>query len=137
MSGPINLTSTGIERHKFYFHVREYLGCATLTSCPQAADASPDRHVDPSDPPFFVTNSTNELIPLSQSTDFVKVLRAAGVPTTFVTIPGQLHSIAGLDPAMRGRIAPFFHQYLPLPAANGIATTCSFDHGKWRCAGIP
>jgi acetyl esterase len=119
MSGPINLTSTGLEHQQFYFHVREYLGCTTLTSCLQAVDASPDHHVDSTDPPFFVSNSTHELIPLSQSVDFVKVLRAAGVSTTFMTIPGQRHSIGGLDPAMRARIAAFFHETLPLATTAG------------------
>lgn len=116
MSGPINLTSSGAERNAFYFHVREYLGCTTLTSCPQAAEASPDTHIDSSDPPFFVSNSTNELIPLAQSADFVKALRRAGINTTFVTLVGQNHSIAGLDAAVRTRIAAFFHTNLPLPA---------------------
>jgi acetyl esterase/lipase len=118
MSGPINLTATGVERDAFYLHVRAYLNCTSLTNCPQAADASPDHHVDSTDPPFFVSNSTNELIPLSQSADFVKALRSNGVNTTFVTLEGEKHSIGGLDPQMRSRIAAFFHQNLPLPAAG-------------------
>jgi acetyl esterase/lipase len=118
MSGPIDLTASGPERHHFLIHVRQYLNCTTLTSCPQAAQASPDHHVDSSDPPFFVSNSTDELIPLEQSANFVKVLRSKGVSTTFVTLEGQKHSIAGLDPAMRSRIAAFFSANLPLPATQ-------------------
>jgi acetyl esterase/lipase len=116
MSGPINLTSTGVERHHFYIHVRAYLNCTALTSCPQAAAASPDTHIDSTDPPFFVSNSTNELIPLEQSADFVKALQAANVSVSFITLEGQKHSIAGLDAAMRTRIASFFHENIPLPS---------------------
>lgn len=118
MSGPINLTSTGVERHRFYIHVRDYLNCTTLTSCPHAKAASPFTHVDASDPPFFVSNSTDELIPLSQSADFVKVLQAHRVSVSFVTLEGQRHSIGGLDAAMRARIASFFAENLPLPAGQ-------------------
>jgi acetyl esterase/lipase len=101
--------------------VLSYLHCTTLRACPQAADASPDRHIDSTDPPFFVSNSTDELIPLAQSSRFVTNLRDAGVPTTFVTIAGKNHSIAGLDAAMRTRIAAFLHARLPLPKTPGSA----------------
>jgi acetyl esterase len=108
MSGPINLTSTGVEHPNFYRHVLAYLGCKSYSSCPDAAAASPDTHVDPSDPPFFITHSTNELIPLSQSSEFVEQLGAAGIDVTFVTKPGSQHSIAALNYPTRVRIVQFF-----------------------------
>jgi acetyl esterase len=121
MSGPADLTATGMERAQLRPRVLAYLNCATLMRCPQATAASPDRHVDRTDPPFFITNSTDELIPLSQSADFVTTLRDAGVPTRFVTIRGHLHSIAGLSAWLRIRIAAFLHANLPLPTNRGPA----------------
>jgi acetyl esterase/lipase len=121
MSGPINLTASGVERRDFYPLVLSYLHCKTLRACPQAADASPDRHVDSTDPPFFVSNSTDELIPLAQSSQFVASLRSAGVPTTFITLRGTNHSIAGLNSSMRSRITAFLHARLPLPKTPGTA----------------
>jgi acetyl esterase len=112
LSGPTNLTVSGPEKPDLVPYELSYLGCTTLTVCPQARLASPLYHVDSSDPPFFVGNSTNERIPLAQSRTFVAKLRAAGVDVTFVTVKGQLHSIAMLDRAMRARIAAFFHAKL-------------------------
>jgi len=92
--------------------VLSYLKCDTFTNCPQARDASPLYHVDKTDPSFFIGHSTDERIPLVQSTAFVKALRSAGVDVTFVTVKGHEHSIAMLDAAMRSRIAAFFHAKL-------------------------
>jgi acetyl esterase/lipase len=119
MSGPIDLTSSGVERRTFYPLVLAYLHCTNLGSCPQAAAASPDHHVDSTDPPFFITNSTDELIPYAQSVNFVKTLRSSGVKATLVTLPGRAHSIAGLNVTMRSRIAAFLHTAVPLPGRRG------------------
>jgi acetyl esterase len=116
LSGPADLTNRGrilggltasFERTQL-----AYLGCRTLTYCPQAEAASPLYQVDATDPPFFVGHSTNELIPLQQSEAFVKKLRAAGISTEFVTVDGPLHSIAMLNAEMRTRIAAFFAKEL-------------------------
>jgi acetyl esterase/lipase len=112
LSGPTNLTVSGPERSDFIPAVERYLGCKRLTECPNAVAASPIEHVDSTDPPFFVGNSTDELIPLAQSADFVSKLRSVGVDVTFVTVKGQLHSISMLDKAMRNRIVAFFHAKL-------------------------
>jgi acetyl esterase len=113
LSGPANLTRSGAEQRDFSRYVLSYLGCSTYAHCAaRAAAASPMTHVDSSDPPFFIGHSTDERIPLVQSTAFVKRLRAAGVAVTFVTVRGHEHSIAMLDRAMRNRIAAFFHAKL-------------------------
>ena len=78
LSGPINLTSSGLEQRSFYPAELSYLGCASYTRCPQAVAASPVFHVKASDPPFFIAQSTHERIPLVQSQAFVATLRGRG-----------------------------------------------------------
>lgn len=112
LSGPINLTASGPERSDLMVYQLRYLHCTSLADCPDARAASPLYHVDPSDPPFFIGHSLNERIPLSQSSTFVEKLRANGISVTFVTVQGQLHSVAMLDAGMRARIAAFFHATL-------------------------
>ena len=108
LSGPSNLTSTGEELPAFIPYVESYLGCETLANCVNARAASPLFHVDASDPPFFIGHSSNERIPLRQSTKFVAALRAVGDTVRFVEVTGHEHSIAMLDAAMRARIIKFF-----------------------------
>ncbi len=115
LSGMSNLTQSGEELPAFYPYIESYLGCATLASCVPAKAASPLFHVDSSDPPFFIGHSTNERIPLSQSTKFVAALRAAGDTVKFVEVTGHEHSIAMLDAAMRARIISFFRATLGDP----------------------
>ena len=112
LSGPTNLTGSGLEQADFYPYVLSYLHCAKFSTCPQAVDASPLYHVDKTDPPFFIGQSSDERIPLVQSTSFVKRLVQAGVDVTFVTIVGHKHSISMLDSAMRARIIEFFRAKL-------------------------
>jgi acetyl esterase/lipase len=112
LSGPTNLTASGPELADFQHYVLSYLRCASFTKCPSAVAASPLLQVRRGDPPFFVGHSISERIPLAQSATFVAKLRAAGVATTFVTVPGTRHSIAMLDQTMRTRIAAFFHATL-------------------------
>jgi acetyl esterase/lipase len=107
LSGPENLTRQGAEQTLFYPFELRYLGCSSFRNCPQAKLASPVFQVNRTDPPFFVAQSTKERIPLSQSDEFVAALRAAGVETTYVTRPGNLHSVAMLDGVLRERILAF------------------------------
>jgi acetyl esterase/lipase len=112
LSGPADLTASGAERAILQPRVLAYLGCRSLAACPQAAAASPIDNVDPSDPPFFIAHSTDELIPLSQSLNFVARLHAAHVPVTLQTEPGDLHSVSMLTDTLRARIVDFFHTEL-------------------------
>jgi acetyl esterase len=116
LSAPIDLTDTGVERPDFYPYELSYLGCASYADCPQAVAASPIFHVASSDPPFFIAQSTNELIPLVQSQKFVAALRKVGVATTFTTRPGDRHSVAILDPVLRQDILDFFKSTLGDPS---------------------
>jgi acetyl esterase len=116
LSGPIDLTANGLEQTDFYPYELSYLGCVSYADCPQAVAASPIFHVASTDPPFFVAQSTNERIPLVQSQRFVAALRKVGVPTTFVTRPGDRHSVAILDPELKQVILDFFTKTLGDPS---------------------
>jgi acetyl esterase len=115
LSGPADLTSKGAEKPILVPAIEAYLGCPNLASCPQAREASPIYHVNASDPPFFITNSTEELIPLSQSAHFVAALRAAGISVRFVEVKGNAHAVKVLDSSMRARIIDFFRDTLGNP----------------------
>ncbi len=115
LSGPSDLTASGSELPSFVPSVDSYLGCTSLASCPDAREASPLYHVDPSDPPFFIANSTDELIPLSQSANLVAALRKAGDSVRFVEVRGDAHAIEMLNRAMRIRIINFFRATLGTP----------------------
>lgn len=116
LSGPIDLTAAGqLLGHPVPYVAkieRAYLGCRTFTDCPQATDASPLYAVDASDPPVFIAQSSDELIPREQGEAFAAALSRARVPHTLMTMPGARHSVALLDPAMRRDIAAFLHRYL-------------------------
>ena len=119
LSGPVDLTTAGAQRDgvtpAFQDVQAAYLGCTILDDCPQAQLASPLFDIDETDPPFFVANSTLELIPIGQSEELVTALREHGVDTTFVTVKGTLHSIAVLDDDMKSRIVAFFRAKLGSP----------------------
>ncbi|MFP7834840.1 alpha/beta hydrolase [Marisediminicola sp. LYQ134] len=108
LSGPADLTTAGFALGGVVASFRDiqldYLGCADYESCGVAEEASPIYSVDPSDPPFFVGHSHDERIPMQQSDALVDALGDAGVATTYVTVPGTMHSIAMLNEEMRDRI---------------------------------
>ena len=106
LSGPVDLTGRDVTSDFLPIQL-SYLGCATESACPQATEASAGTFIDSTDPPFFVAHSTDERIPIAQSSVFVSALRAAGVPVTFVETAGSLHSIAALEDPLRARILQF------------------------------
>ncbi|WP_187264854.1 alpha/beta hydrolase [Homoserinibacter sp. GY 40078] len=111
LSGPIDLTGVAVT-DDFAPVQLEYLGCADADDCPAAVTASPNTWIDPSDPPFFVAHSTDEMIPLEQAELFVRGLRDAGVDTTFITVTGTLHSIAMIDADLKTRVLDFYARTL-------------------------
>lgn len=67
-----------------------FLGCR---ACPRrAARASPLVHVSADDSPTLIVNSAEELIPAGQARAMARRLRAAGVPTRLLILPGALHA---------------------------------------------
>ncbi len=132
LSGPIDLT--GVAATDDFLPVQlDYLGCASYDDCPAAALASANTRVDPTDPPFLVVHSTDEMIPLGQARLFVRALRDAGVDTTYVTVEGRLHSIAMIDDELKQRILDFFARTLaptelPLAPATDAADAADSAH---------
>ena len=112
MSGPADLT--GVHANPDFIPDQlAYLHCASEADCPNARAASPIFHVDRTDPPFFVTHSSQESkIPLAQSQAFVAKLRAASVDTTFVIVRGRAHSIAMMNDDLKTRIVAFYQRTL-------------------------
>ncbi|WEO76966.1 alpha/beta hydrolase [Cryobacterium sp. SO2] len=116
LSGPVDLSyegivvsggSSGLEQIAL-----DYLDCSSLLDCPAVDDASAVDSLDRTDPPVFIGTSTEEFIPLSQSTGFAEDLNRLGINNQLVTVPGNLHSIGILDAAMRGEVAAFLHEHL-------------------------
>jgi acetyl esterase len=122
LSGPADLTAKGAEGDILKPRVLSYLGCTSYVSCPQADAASPIDNVDASDSPFFICNSSDELVPVSQSASLADRLKAVHVPVTFVTVPGTLHSISMLTPLLRERIVDFYRLAL-VHHPRGTATS--------------
>ncbi len=88
-SGPMDLTAlTGGEAAPLSALL---LPCPPAT-CPERwADASPITHVDPTDAPLFLANSTAELVPLDQAEAMADRLEAAGVAHQLEVVPGRRH----------------------------------------------
>ena len=116
LSGPVDLSydgivvsggSSGLEQI-----VLDYLDCTSLLDCPAAGKASAGTSLDRTDPPVFIGSSTEEFIPLSQSTGYAADLDDVGIKNQLVTVPGSLHSIGILDATMRDKVSAFLHEQL-------------------------
>jgi acetyl esterase len=71
-----------------------FLGCGP-DACPDTyAEASPITHVDKTDAPMLLVNSTMELVPQSQTDAMKATLDEAGVANQAIILPGQAHSRA-------------------------------------------
>ena len=73
--------------------VVEYMGCRPAVCPAKYAEASPVDQVTASTSPSFVSNSTMELVPVDQATDYATALRAAGVPHQLKIVDGQMHAL--------------------------------------------
>ncbi|MCC7205632.1 MAG: alpha/beta hydrolase [Phycisphaeraceae bacterium] len=90
--------------------------------------AGPISYVTPDDPPFLIVHGDKDpVVPVEQSQRLYAALQEAGVPSTYVEIPGGGHG----DPAdafiqsreARQRVVSFFDAYLKLHADTQPATT--------------
>jgi acetyl esterase/lipase len=71
-----------------------FLGCAP-DACPDTyAEASPITHVDKTDAPMLLVNSTMELVPQSQTDAMKAALDDAGVANQEIILSGRAHSRA-------------------------------------------
>jgi acetyl esterase len=74
--------------------VENYLGC-TPDVCPDLyREASPIVHVSEDDPPHFVAQSTEEMIPASQGVAMADALESVGVRGHLELVDGSLHGSA-------------------------------------------
>lgn len=63
------------------------------------ADASPASHIDSRDPPFLLIHGEKDaVVPVAQSREAEKLLKAAGVPVESLYIPGVDHSFIASTP---------------------------------------
>jgi acetyl esterase/lipase len=92
-------------------NVRTYLGC-DLATCPDTwALASPIDHVNHGDTPMLLFGSRGDSTPPSQSTRMARALRAAGVDSRAILLPGSRHGQQYAAAAMDRTIA-FLRKHL-------------------------
>ncbi|MDQ4096328.1 MAG: alpha/beta hydrolase [Actinomycetota bacterium] len=90
-SGPMDLTELARLRGDQWGV--PLLGCS-LAACPERfAAASPIAHVDGTDAPLFLINSTEELVPRSQAVAMATRVEDLGAPTQLQIIPGTRHAL--------------------------------------------
>jgi acetyl esterase/lipase len=88
-----------------------YIGCDPATCPDEWIEAAPTAHVSPGDPPTYIANSTDEIMPLSAAQDFAAALTAAGVPNMLRVLPGSAHERRYEDKVWDETMA-WLHQYL-------------------------
>jgi acetyl esterase/lipase len=93
-------------------------GCSVATCPDKLAQASPVTHVDRTDAPLYLVNSTDELVPLSQSETMAQRLSAAGVDHRLDVFPGNRHALDFRQDAWAPTLA-FLDRHLALPAGDG------------------
>jgi acetyl esterase/lipase len=100
------------ERGAAVADLRALLGCAPLACAPALVEqASPVTHVNAFTPPFFLANSTLEVIPAAQARRMAAALRAHGIEADLDILPGDEHSLqyAGL---VAGEVVDFLRAHL-------------------------
>jgi len=91
--------------------IGRFLGCAP-TVCPDSyAQASPITHVDKTDTPMLIVNSTTELVPQTQADSMKAALDKAGVANQEIILPGTAHSRAYANQVWDQTVA-FLENYL-------------------------
>lgn len=92
-----------------------YLGCPILECQGKAEEANPITYVTPDDPPFLILHGTGDcLVPWQQSQLLDDALRAAGVDSTLILVPGAQHA----DPIFllyQDAVNQFLDEHLKLP----------------------
>ena len=90
-SPPVELTALAGSRGAGW--IGPLLGCNQQTCADRLAQSSPVNHVDGTDAPLYLVNSTEELVPLSQSQAMAERLKAAGVDHRLDVYPGNRHAL--------------------------------------------
>ncbi len=94
------------------------LGCTPATCPDRLAQASPVTHVDRTDAPLYLVNSTDELVPLSQAQAMAARLKAAGVDHQLDVYPGARHALDFRQDAWAPTIA-FLEAHIDRPFPAG------------------
>lgn len=121
-SPPVDLTALARSRGDEW--ANRLMGC-TLATCPdRLAEASPITHVDASDAPLYLVNSTDELVPLSQSEAMAERLERAGVDHRLDVLPGNRHALDFREDAWAPTLA-FLEEHLAAPSDGDSSRTGS------------
>jgi len=97
-SGPMDLVALGpATATDAGSSIRNFLGCLPDACADAYAAASPVTHVDKTDSPMLIVNSTNELVPKAQADTMKAALDKAGVANQEIILPGTAHSRAYSD----------------------------------------
>ena len=111
-SGPMDLVALGpAAATDAGSSIRNFLGCLP-DACPDTyTAASPVTHVDKTDSPMLIVNSTNELVPKPQADAMKAALDKAGVANQEIIVPGTAHSRAYSDQVWNQTVT-FLENYL-------------------------
>lgn len=90
-----------------------FLGCRGKACADIERDASPIKHVDSTDAPMLLVNSTRELVPLGQAEAMDAALARAGVDHQLLALAGTAHARAYWGRARDATIA-FLREHLGL-----------------------
>jgi acetyl esterase len=72
--------------------VARFLGCRVVEECAdRLLAASVTSHIDPSDAPILIVNSTDEFVPVDQAAVTAEAFRRHGVPVRSIELPGSSH----------------------------------------------
>ena len=109
------------------------------------AEASPQTHVSAKTPPTLLMHGdADDLVPYSQSAGYEAALRAAGVPTKLITVPGGKHGADfGFAPPKPGwpnyfdEAVKWFDQYLKVTARSGPGALLRSGPTRTRPSSLP
>lgn len=111
-------------------------GC-TLASCPDRfAQASPVNHVDHTDAPLYLANSTDELVPLSQAQTMAERLKASGVDHRLDVFPGSRHALDFRADAWSPTLAFLERHLAPAETQDRSAPVAPLVFGAAGVAGL-
>lgn len=119
-SPPVDLVALAGSRGDGW--VGPIVGCTPATCGDVLAQASPVNHVDGTDAPLYLANSTNELGPLAQAQAMAERLEAAGVDHRLDVFPGTRHAWEFRDDAWAPTIA-FLETHLVEPTDGSSPNT--------------
>ncbi len=88
-SGPMDLDSLAAVST-----IQAFVGCPPEACRAAYVEASPVAHVDKTDAPMLIVNSTMELVPKAQADAMKAALDTAGVANQEIILPGTAHSRA-------------------------------------------